>query len=542
MSYFTDEQSQYTTIVKDIEASFDGDTKKLRGGFQYPSDKKGKKGSKLPDLLGKDSLINDFAVLHYSSFYNTQIPTNFGRVNPNDYFTNSQASNFQNPTGTNIVNSFSDNSPSNPTISMSYKHNDFLFIDKYGKVSNNYLITLRRFPGPVSDDIRNPLISTASDIARVCTYLGEDNSIESIVGFTTKMNWEDFESEINTVDRKETSWGNGGDFANSINNIFGAIDTTGRSATESRLGDTLANYDPYTDSVQQKNNTWGPIDVIDKIKVRKRGIEFEQKLTVTFTFKIRSFAGLNTRAVFLDILGNIMTLTSNKAPFWGGANRLTGAKGYAGPIGDLSKFHKGDDVGFLKSVMGDLSQKISAPFSGPDGLIGGLKTLAGNLGSQFLGGQMDKLGRPQMTGFISLLQGKPTGEWHLTVGNPFQPILMIGNLCLMDSKVGFQGPLTADDVPSVITLTVELDHGMPRDKYGIQQMFNFGRGRFYGSELSDKPKTYYRNRSAGSTNTPQTTGEKVYNTDTKNATTEINNAPKTASNGLAWFNAKMATD
>ena len=35
---------------------------------------------------------------------------------------------------------------------------------------------------------------------------------------------------------------------------------------------------------------------------------------------------------------------------------------------------------------------------------------------------------------------------------------------------------------------------MPRDKYGIQRMFNFGGTRFYGGNTDFDNKAYYRNR------------------------------------------------
>jgi hypothetical protein len=35
---------------------------------------------------------------------------------------------------------------------------------------------------------------------------------------------------------------------------------------------------------------------------------------------------------------------------------------------------------------------------------------------------------------------------------------------------------------------------MPRDKYAIERMFNFGGSRFYGSNTDFENKSYYRNR------------------------------------------------
>ena len=149
--------------------------------------------------------------------------------------------------------------------------------------------------------------------------------------------------------------------------------------------------------------------------------------------------------------------------------------------------------------MGDITDKLSKPFEG--GLMKGIKTLAGNAASAMLGGAMDKLGRPEMFSLHSLLTANPTGEWHLTIGNPFNPAMMYGNLIMSDASFSMEGPFTADDVPSYVNLEVTLKHAMPRDKYGIERMFNFGGSRYYGSNADFENKSYYRNKGANSSGT-----------------------------------------
>ena len=142
-----------------------------------------------------------------------------------------------------------------------------------------------------------------------------------------------------------------------------------------------------------------------------------------------------------------------------------------------------------------MGSKLSKPFE--NGLMEGIKSLAGNAGAALLGGSLDKLKRPEMYSLHSLLSANPTGEWHLTVGNPFNPAMMFGNLVMDGASFGVEGPFTADDVPSYILLEIKLKHAMPRDKYGIQRMFNYGGTRFYGSNTDFESKSYYRNRGTG---------------------------------------------
>lgn len=55
-----------------------------------------------------------------------------------------------NPTAGNIVRE----SKEHPSIAYTYSHSDFVQTEHYGRISNDYLITLRRFPYPVADDLK----------------------------------------------------------------------------------------------------------------------------------------------------------------------------------------------------------------------------------------------------------------------------------------------------------------------------------------------------------------------------------------------------
>jgi hypothetical protein len=79
----------------------------------------------------------------------------------------------------------------------------------------------------------------------------------------------------------------------------------------------------------------------------------------------------------------------------------------------------------------------------------------------------------------ALLSGDPTGYWHVTIGNPLDPIAMIGNMAVTKTTVQFNDILGYDDFPTEVKFTVELEHCMPRDNASIENMFNGSKGRFY---------------------------------------------------------------
>ena len=79
----------------------------------------------------------------------------------------------------------------------------------------------------------------------------------------------------------------------------------------------------------------------------------------------------------------------------------------------------------------------------------------------------------------SLLTGDPTGQWHLTIGNPLNPIMMVGNLACTDSSFSFEGPFGYEDFPSKLKVEITLKPARMRDKGEIESMFNAGKGRMY---------------------------------------------------------------
>ncbi len=86
---------------------------------------------------------------------------------------------------------------------------------------------------------------------------------------------------------------------------------------------------------------------------------------------------------------------------------------------------------------------------------------------------------PSVNGMRALLTGEPVGNWHLVIGNPLNPIMTIGNLICTDMKFEFSDELGPDDFPMELKVTYSIDHGMARDKSGIQSIFNRGNGKIY---------------------------------------------------------------
>ena len=146
-------------------------------------------------------------------------------------------------------------------------------------------------------------------------------------------------------------------------------------------------------------------------------------------------------------------------------------------------------VGTLSGSLGDVSEYIakgseylSSKFGGNPGFATGASAFSNimkNTQSIWKANSIKETTLPSVQGMRALLLGVPVGNWHLTIGNPLNPIAVIGNLICQDVKFNFGEELGPDDFPTEIEFTVSLEHGMPRDLAAIESMFNRGAGRIY---------------------------------------------------------------
>lgn len=404
-----------------------------------------------------------------------------------------------------------------------YAYSDFLYCKFHKKIPNNYLVTLRRFANPCEDniyDLRKKYVKKDAngnaiksgpngesfetdeanmvmpDIARAVTWMSDEtgNKMEDLLSFSYGYNWREQEGKTNTYQSQD-----GGYTAQPFYSRFGPL---GRSFLDSLKGESYesrtqkerySGFDAMAETYP--NFVFGPVNVINKMMTRDQGLNFERSLTLKFVYELKSYDGINPKIALLDILSNLMVLTYNNANFFGGAHRFYGAQGYvASQFGDPSLLANGNLKGYVKSVVGDLSSGFNQLFGGKDGKISfskdgfkdigaGLMNVAGNYLSSVLGSFLnDQVGAvPGIITTQALLTGESTGNWHVTIGNPMNPIAMYGNLIIENSEITFKNGLGRDDFPTELHLTVSLKDARPRDAGDILSAFNAGKGRSYAA-------------------------------------------------------------
>ena len=428
--------------------------------------------------------------------------------------------------------------------------------------------------------IEPPKNKIFSPHAYVVTWFGGEtgNSLNSLMSFTTGINWEDATAQIWEVTGQDGEskqavidkiLGDGGQHLD----LFGTAEYTpltkamqGTSfitskitsfaklnmAMNSSIGQSQkayehlkgANVDPY--SATYRNRVKGPINRIDKVKKRAPGIEFSQSLNVVCEYRSKAIGGINPKAALLDILGNCLEMVSPHAVFWGGGHhfqvtpqlypfhdggwrdsfmaRIYEGK-FLGPKGAIATALSGlKDVGknasgvfnfdTAKSVFdqlgGGIMKAIGSALGSISDIFGGvgfldklsesasergggeqlnsdqtksvqrkIGNLLGNIKSMWQNEMITQTILPNIQVDGNILVGEPVGEWHLTIGNPLNPIMVIGNLICKSMKVDWEEELGPDDFPIGFKVTYTLEHAMARDSDAIQSMFNRGMGKFY---------------------------------------------------------------
>lgn len=558
----------------------------------------GAAGEQIP-IIGTSSLFNPFYIFRYSEFGAGANANTTGNYNLSGHKMTYDSSKaliqlnasaireqrkekmvVQNPSAVNIQQwankqaEFASNHKG-PLYPYPYALQDFTQCKWYGKIPNNRLLTLRRYPMPIEDNLqvssdKLPLIP----IAQAVTWWGGDtgNTLSKILGMTWSFNWKLYPGEgqpdIQDVQGNEIK-------LESLLDAAGIKNETARQALIASFGSmeggnpfTMSGYDKtLQDNLKKQfedgsyaNRVRGPLNVIDQTYIRDRGYVFKNEIVLSFEYRLRAVgtSGLNPKIVMLDLISNFLSLTYNRASFWGGGYRYFQQTGPLLPGFNTDSMEKGDYADASKQLMSMLSQMVQAGGSdlkeflnnvgntakGGDGVAEKMKNIVGEFAGSRVGQNLiaSRLGNLHQTPLVmrALTDGRAVGEWHLMVGNPMDPVAAIGNLILKSTQIEFSDELGADDFPTEVKFTVTLDHGRPRAKQDIESMFNHGGGDMYFTALEPPASTrnsygeYNSRRILDSTGTlPTSTGLEAASaqataTSSQNVNTSMTRAKETS--------------
>ena len=514
----------------------------------------GKYGQYLFYSLGSGG--NDFIDTYYrseSSDYNTRV-SSIQSKNPTAGFLVRETATFEaaSDQNTGILSGLLGNIEGSIIggLSAPYYWKDFLYCKHYGTIPNNYMITLRRFPTPVLDNLsvpgsKNSIKSSESyhaggagrPVAQAVTWFGGNtgNVLSDLISFTTGINWKE-SNQGNELTQEAFSKGffnDGpikslggflGKFSDLLGNSFdataaiaeGIIVATDKDETITRGIRAKGLRDKAKDGGGIMGEyIWTPVDVITNGYTRGTGLTFTWSgLNLVFEYELSSIGEVNSKAAFLDLMGNLLSIGTNYGNFLTPEIRYNSnfpAIGFPGGDEGLQEYYR-DPLNWLltyaKQIFnvvgggkktGDNPESIGNEQGAFDRLKEIMTTLgknAGNITTDNITELMSTLGedasrfiKTALTGDfiekyqapVSFLTGAPIGEWHVVIGNPCNPIAMIGNLLCDDVNIEFGDTLGPDDFPTTMKATFKLKHARDRERGEIESIFNRGDGRLYHS-------------------------------------------------------------
>lgn len=402
------------------------------------------------------------------------------------------------------------------TMVSPYYANDFLYAKYYNKIPLNHLITLRRFPNPTYDSMDYAATNEYRPLAQAITYFGDPtkNKLSSIFKINGKINWKKVSAQIwdtesvgdrsledsrkllnlpNIMSKNKTA-GAVNAATGAINRNFTSVGTlvdllngkgdfAGRQASDVTAARAAYDFN-YTHKV------FGPVNVIKDTMTRDIGIGGDLSINLDFNYQLKSYNGINPKLAMLDLINNLLALTYYHAKWWGGANRFfPKAMSQFGFLGDQNAFYNGDYGKYFTSIKTMFERAgrsiINTGMKFLQNLLSGNWSAIAQMAFQGVGKILDirsHQSRPNTIAVHSLVSGAPVGEYHLTIGNPFNPIACIGNLTMQSFTIGFSDDLGFMDFPEEITLSVELKRARPCDSADWQSILQFGQGRSYVPE------------------------------------------------------------
>lgn len=420
-----------------------------------------------------------------------------------------------------------------PSMVVSYAN--FTYLKDFGVYPANRLMILRRFTDGVPHDLFN---CTTIPLNTMCTYYSLEKSPFT---FTCNEEWTPFSSSIMTL--LQDVVGIKFDSIPVIGGIINAATTAAPSNLQQTVIEAIGQKLGLTSS---GDALYGDPNIIYEAAIRKADSEgissgLSSSITLNFetTYIFREINGVDAKAEMLDIIANAIHMGTSNARFILTHN----ANDKLNKI--MTAMSSGDITDLLKTILEAISDTFNksakllknvadtAIKDGAEALKGNSKPLIDDILSTANYIIKNRFSRYkwQLRGAVGALTGQHTAPWHITIGNPKCPWFTIGNLVISSVNLDFGGELSYVDIPTEVTVKIQLKSGRNMGAEELTSLFNNGKGRIYDtpekiqilkvpnnqlSTFNDTPQSNNGNQDQNISNAPVDTNTKNNITNTSN--------------------------
>jgi len=375
------------------------------------------------------------------------------------------------------------------------KPTDLSYLRDLGVFPINRLMILRRFPegALVNTDLND------TDVEPISTIIGWVPQDENLLNFNVNEVWKTQPKWLHDLMREIIQSEFGIDIGNILpipgwgqGFMFGLLKKMGLtdySATELPIGDANLLREGITRAHDEQ------------------GLKSAFSFNLETVYEQKYIGGIDAGAAFNDIMSNNLTMGTSNIRFLGKpGNKLSKALREANNNPANPEGWKNLIITTVKTVVsalkGTITQSVEnnkefynqdTPVETGDNETEEKKTSkesetalanAGKLGiiqqliSSVLASTIARYQWP-IRGALNQLTGEAATPWHLTIGNPYAPLLSINNIVVKTLDVTMGSEMAYNDLPRYMTVKVSLEQGRDFGKQEIENMFNITYKRIY---------------------------------------------------------------
>ena len=404
------------------------------------------------------------------------------------------------------------------SAALKFKAADFAYLRLLGVYPNNRLIVCRKFGAPIGNDL------SVAGVAPVSTILTWRLPGEDFFDISFGEEWKEAETSFKKVlnDIGEQFRLNG--VGDSAAGGFGITPLPGFTEIWQRQ---IMKEIGLIDSTGAGIIPSGSPNLIKEAKVRTTiaddetgsGLSCEISVKVIAEYEQKFIGGLDPTKAFYDIIGNITKFGTQNSVFYlnGGGDASEKTKKFLNDLKtDTRTAIKNLVEGAINALIAVKDTILDALGLGkkpdddeekeePDGstvfdkFINALLSVVSGIVKKF---------EVRILGIINALTGEPSGNYHVTIGNPKRPLFCSGDMIVKSVNLKFGETLAFNDLPSRVTAEFTMTNARPIGLQEITARFAQGVGRSY------KPGPSSWQEASGGDFTPSA----LNNTDTTTAT------------------------
>ena len=370
--------------------------------------------------------------------------------------------------------------------SLHLKSSDFAYLRDIGVMPINRLIVLRRY----AEGIVVPIDLNDLDSEPISVVIGWVKKDSNLLNFSFGETWTTHTTPIHEMLAKIVKDEFGVDITAiapipgwGLGFLFGILNKMG-----------LTSYDQYHLPIGDPN-------LLKEALTRPHesfGLESDFSFDLETVYEQKYISGIDPTVSTMEILNNLLSMGTSNTHFLGKAgssfvkklqaanNNPTDGGAWAALISDVVK----NFVSALKSSISKVADNFKEIFDkqaeipkSPIGASSGSTNMEKmNQQTSVINTILDSsivrtilastIARYQwpLRGSISMFTGEATTPWHLTIGNPYAPLLSMNNIHVRSVNVTFGKDMGFNDIPRIMEVKVQMKQGR---NLGKQEIFNF---------------------------------------------------------------------